>query len=271
MSEVERAGTRLSYEVSGAGAAVLLLAPPPTGLVDEPDPSDTRRLLAQEFRVIAPHPRHSGRGAAPLQPFSYERSAEDQMAVLDELGVEGAHVVAFGSGCAQAWALAERAPQRVRSLVCVEPAGLADGTVLGDFHAPFDEAMRTARAAGVAGVLELADREGAFALAPGAGPFAAALRTSVESRTELSRLSVERYVVLLGRYRDGLWPAGSPYFSVTEESMRRLAAPLSVVPGSTRTHPEGLAKALVRDVLGARLSGRGPERVAEFLTECAAS
>ncbi|MFD7092901.1 alpha/beta fold hydrolase [Streptomyces sp. NPDC056730] len=267
MSTIERAGARLSCTVDGDGEAVLLLAAGPTGL-PEPDPAAAAAHLRAAFRVIAPRPRHTGGGGvAPLEPFSYAQAAADQLAVLDALGVGRVHVVALGSACAQAWRLVREAPERVRRVVCVEPAGLEGPAMPGALHAPFDEAMRTVRARGAAGVLDLAEREGDFARAAGAGPFAGTLRASVESRAELSRLSVERHVVLLGRYRDGLWPAGSPYFSVTEEWMRRIPTPLSVVPGSGPSRPEGFAGRLVRNAPDARLSGAEPGGAAAFLTE----
>ncbi|MEU3743409.1 alpha/beta hydrolase [Streptomyces sp. NPDC032198] len=268
MTETERALARPTYEIRGAGAPVLLLTPAPTGLPDEPDPAG---ILPPGFQAIVPHPRHTGHGAAPLEPFSYEIAAADQLAVLDELDVRQTQVVAVGTACAQAWRLVQEAPERVRSVVCVEPAGLADSTGHGAFHPAFDEAMRVARASGIAGVLALAERDGDFARNPGAGPFARTLHDRVESRAELIRLSVERYVVLLGRFRDGLWPTGSPYFSVPEEWMRRFPVSLAVVSGSDRPLPGGFAERLCRDVPGARLSGPGTAQVAAFLTEHSAS
>jgi pimeloyl-ACP methyl ester carboxylesterase len=241
MAEIERPdGALVHYDVSGVGAPVLLLGA---------DGTDAGLAGA---RLITVH------GRAVAEPFDYATVAADQLAVLDALGVREVDVVADGAGCAQAWRLAKEAPARVRSLVCLRPIGADDAGSLERTHRPFDEAMRVARAEGLAGVAELARRDGRFETNPGAGPFAAWLR---EDPAFLTGLSVERYIVLLGRYRDALWPAGSPYFSVSEEELRAITVPVLVVAGDD----EVVARQLLAQLPSATAAEAGRDAIAEFL------
>lgn len=251
MAELRRPdGARVAYEVHGDGFPVLALAP--GGVSSRAEAWEENfyhpvRELAAGFRVITMDQRHAGRSHAPATPFSYQQTAADQLALLDHLGVEQAHVVAAGSTCAQAWRLAADAPGRVRSLVCQEPAGRDHTNTLRTFLGMFDEAMRLPRAEGLAGVIALAQRDGVFARNPGAGPFAQRLHDDPAFREEILALRRERYIALLVRFRDGFWPDGSAYFSVSEDWMADCPTPMLVLAGNTERQPESLAKRIGRE------------------------
>ncbi|MFF5449575.1 alpha/beta fold hydrolase [Streptomyces sp. NPDC012888] len=282
MPEIERPdGARIHYQVHGEGFPVLLLAP--GGVSSQIECWDENfyhpvRELSGRFRVIAMDQRHAGRSPAPTAPFSYEQTVGDQLAVLDGLGVERAHVVAAGSGCVHAWALARTAPERVVSVVAQQPEGRDAVNTLGTFFTEFDEAMRHVRAAsfddpetmGLRAVVEAAVREPRFSRNPAAGPFAQRLADDPEFREEFLKFTRESYVTRLVRFRDGFRPDGSAYFSVPEEWMARFPAPLLVLPGGDERHPEGLAKRLGAEVPRVRLVDAGfdaPERVAGTVAE----
>ncbi|WP_086792467.1 alpha/beta fold hydrolase [Streptomyces thermovulgaris] len=258
MPEIERPdGARLHYEVHGDGFPVLLLAP---GGADssigrwESNFYNPVTELSRHFRVIAMDQRYAGRSTAPAEPFSYEQAAADQLAVLDALGADQVHVVAAGSATAQAWRLVHDAPQRVRSVVAQEPVGI-DPAVnsLTTYLRQFDEAMRYPRAEGLEAVVEAARRDGRFAENPAAGPYAARLHHDPAFREEILALRRERYIVRVVRFRDGLWPAGSAYFSVPETWMAHFPAPLLVLPGRDSTHPELIAKRIADEAPDATL------------------
>ncbi|MFF3847884.1 alpha/beta fold hydrolase [Streptomyces sp. NPDC002328] len=259
MPEIERPdGARLHYEVHGDGFPVLLLAPggadSRTGMW-EANFYHPVTELSRHFRVIAMDQRHAGRSAhAPALPFSYERQAADQVAVLDALGIGQAHVVSAGGGTAQAWRLAHDAPDRVRSVVAQEPVGIDPSVnTLSTYLRQFDEAMRFPRAEGLPAVVAAAQRDDRFAHNPAAGPFAGRLRADAAFREEILAQRRERYIVRLVRFRDGLWPAGSAYFSVPEQWMARCPVPLLVLPGSDSAHPELLAKRIADEAPRATL------------------
>ncbi|MEW2087515.1 alpha/beta hydrolase [Streptomyces sp. NPDC005283] len=262
-------GAHIHYEVSGSGEPVLLLAPGDAlSRIDAWDENFYHpvRELAEHFQVIAMDQRHGGRSKAPATPFSYEQAAADQLAVLDEVGAQQAHVVAAGIGCAHAWRLVAEAPERIRSVVCQEPVGREEGTnAFADFFSLFDEAMRLPRAAsfddaeteGLAAVFAAAARDGNFATNPAAGPFAQRLRDDTEFHKEILALRREKYITLLVRFRDGLFPAGSPYFSVPEETVSEFPVPLLVLPGKGGRQPQGVAERIAAQAPSARLVDAG--------------
>lgn len=73
------------------------------------------------YRAIAPDLRGLGRSGRPKGVDGYKLStvASDMIAVMDEAGIDRAHVVGHDWGAATAWFLAISAPQRVRSLVAL--------------------------------------------------------------------------------------------------------------------------------------------------------
>jgi pimeloyl-ACP methyl ester carboxylesterase len=78
-------------------------------------------LAAAGFRAVAPDQRGYSPGARPPEVGDYEMSAltGDVVGMLDRLGVERADVVGHDWGAAVAWHVAERHPDRVRSLTAV--------------------------------------------------------------------------------------------------------------------------------------------------------
>jgi 3-oxoadipate enol-lactonase len=72
--------------------------------------------LAERYRVVTYDTRGHGRSPAPDGPYSIDDLADDVVALLDELGVERAHVVGLSLGGMTALRLAARAPDRVDRL-----------------------------------------------------------------------------------------------------------------------------------------------------------
>ena len=84
-----------------------------------------RRLLASGYEVIAFDNRGCGRSSTPWRPWTTRTMAGDAVAVLDELGVERAHVAGGSLGGMIAQELALEFPDRVCSLVlCCTTGGL---------------------------------------------------------------------------------------------------------------------------------------------------
>lgn len=87
-------------------------------------------LVAAGLRTLAPHQRGYSVGARPRAVTAYRMShlVGDVLALLDTAGLERAHVVGHDWGGAVAWALAQRRPDRVASLVVLStphPGALA--------------------------------------------------------------------------------------------------------------------------------------------------
>lgn len=260
-------GATIHYEVSGSGYPLLLIAP---GGVSSQIASWERSAInpitafAGDFMVIGMDQRHAGKSHAPAAPFSYDLTVADQLAVLDAVGVSRAHVMGGCIGCAHAWRLIHDAPERITAAVCQNPVGLDETNNLGVFFRMFDETMRLARAEGMNAVVQAAEEHPIFAENNAAGPFAQRIHDDPEFREELRRMPVERYIALVVRFRDGVWPNNPPYFTVSDEWMTRCPAPMLVLPGSDPFHPTGIAHRICRTAPNARcldVDCRSPEKL----------
>lgn len=111
-------GVRLHYEAIGRRSAtpVLMIQ----GLGADKHLWDLQRyVLATRYRVIAHDNRGAGRSDKPFGAYSLEQMAADAVAVLDDAGVETAHIVGASMGGAISQVLAIMYPDRIRSLSLV--------------------------------------------------------------------------------------------------------------------------------------------------------
>src|SRR5215475_13230673 len=116
---IEANGISLYVEEHGDGVPVLLLH-------GWPDSARLWRhqvpvLAASGYRVITPDLRGFGRSEHPAEVRSYglRNVVGDVRALLDQLGVETAHVVGHDWGAAVAWLTAILHPDRVRTLTVI--------------------------------------------------------------------------------------------------------------------------------------------------------
>jgi pimeloyl-ACP methyl ester carboxylesterase len=138
MPTVARGEATIYYEERGAGLPLLLLAP--GGLNSTVDfwgrmPLNPLEAFADEFRVIAMDQRNAGRSSGPLETSDpWGMYADDQLAVLNHLGVDQALVIGCCIGCSFIFKLLERAPERIVAGVLMQPIG-HDETNHGAFSA----------------------------------------------------------------------------------------------------------------------------------------
>jgi len=249
-------GAVIYYEVHGSGFPLLLIAP--GGVSSQVEfwvrmPFNPITELANDFTVIAMDQRHAGRSPAPAKAWSYADAAADQLAVLDAAGAERAHLMGGCIGCAHLWNLVKTAPGRIAAAVSQNPVGLDETNSPGTFYAMFNETVRVARAEGMAAVVKAAVEQTMFVLANAGGPFSQRIHDEPAFREQIAGMTVEGYVALIIRFRDGMWPAdGGPYFTVSEEWMRQCPAPQLVLPGSDPFHPTGIGRKICREAPRAR-------------------
>jgi pimeloyl-ACP methyl ester carboxylesterase len=127
MSNFEYAKVSLHYREYGQGYPVLLLAP--GGMRSNIEfwqrtPYDPTVELASQFRLIAMDQRNAGKSVAPISASDgWHVYVEDQLRLLDHLGIERCHVLGNCIGGAFALALAEAAPERITAAVLQQPIG----------------------------------------------------------------------------------------------------------------------------------------------------
>lgn len=109
-------GAELHYVVSGAGEPLLLI--PGLGL----DHQYYRRAiptLAEQVTVYGVDPRGIGQSTKSDPPYTVEAWADDFVGLIKALDVGPMHVLGSSLGGAMALALAEQAPELVKSLIVV--------------------------------------------------------------------------------------------------------------------------------------------------------
>jgi pimeloyl-ACP methyl ester carboxylesterase len=139
-------GTRLYYEVSGAGQPLVLIH---GWSFDSRCWDDQTTALASRFRVLRYDLRGFGRSALPQPAVSYSHT-DDLVALLDLLQMERVHLVAHSYGGNLAFEFAFRCPERVRSLLLPEAAiDVAGHPVDPEVQAWIAQTWRTAAQEGV--------------------------------------------------------------------------------------------------------------------------
>lgn len=126
---VESRGFRLSYEVEGVGAPVVLLH----GFCGSGENwRGYIEALQGRFKLIAVDALGHGRSDKPHDPAAYTPSgrAADVAAVLDAEGIDAAHVWGYSMGGRNAYAFAGTFPGRTRSMIVggAAPERAEDGT-----------------------------------------------------------------------------------------------------------------------------------------------
>ena len=246
MPEVQRPdGATIHYEVFGRGYPLLLFAP--GGVNSEiafwPNSAvNPIRDFADEFMVIGMDQRHAGRSPAPATAFNYDLTVGDQLAVLDDLGIERAHVMGGCIGVAYNLRIIQAAPGRISAAVCQDPVGVDASTSLQVFQDMFAPTLALARSKGVAAVVEAAMTGVWFVENNAAGPFQRRIHDDPAFRGQILAMSDAEYIALIGDFVAGIWPPDEPLFSVTEEWLKTCPAPLLVLPGSDPFHPTGISR-----------------------------
>jgi 3-oxoadipate enol-lactonase len=115
-------GIRIHYRVTGrpSGPPVLFIQ----GLGADKNGWNLQRLAtAPWYRGVALDNRGAGRSDKPHGVYSLEQMADDAIAVLDDAGVETAHIVGASMGGAITQILAVKYPERTRSITLACTAG----------------------------------------------------------------------------------------------------------------------------------------------------
>ena len=124
MGTVSVEGIPLFFRDVGQGLPVLLLhAFPLTGEAFRPQ-FDSE--LSRRYRFIVPDHRGFGQSALGVGPTTMGRIAEDSLAILDHLKIDGAVVGGVSMGGYAAMALLRADPSRVKGLVLIDTQATAD-------------------------------------------------------------------------------------------------------------------------------------------------
>src|SRR5467141_832450 len=146
MSFYEKGPVRIHFEEAGSGFPLLLIAG--GGLnstiagLHRGDPFNAIEEFKGEYRCIASDLRNAnaGHSSGPLEiDRPWDAYTDDQLAVMDHLGIGKFMVMGFCIGGPFIWNLLKRAPDRVVAAVLAQPVGfrpemptlLYDGSMTG--------------------------------------------------------------------------------------------------------------------------------------------
>lgn len=132
---------KLYYEEHGSGFPLLLIAP--GGMRSAVPlwrnaPWDPIAHLSAHFRVIAMDQRNAGQSTGAISAADgWHTYRDDQLALLEHLGVDRFHTAGMCIGGPYCMGLAQAAPERVAAVVLFQPIGLDDNRPL--FYSMFDQ------------------------------------------------------------------------------------------------------------------------------------
>src|SRR5438093_3765529 len=128
MPFLKRGEASIYYEEYGSGYPVLLFAP---GSLNSrisdwrnSAPFDPTAVLADDFRLIAMDQRNAGgQSWAPITGEGWEAYTADQVAVLDHLGIERAHIMGQCIGGPFSLGMIKSQGERISAAVLMQPSG----------------------------------------------------------------------------------------------------------------------------------------------------
>src|SRR5690349_21090444 len=113
MPSIGAEGAEIYYETTGDGDPLVLIM----GLgADMRGWAMQSAAFAEHYRVVMIDNRGVGKSSLAAPPYTTKQMAMDTLAVLDDAGIERAHVLGVSLGGAIAQELAIAAPGRIRSL-----------------------------------------------------------------------------------------------------------------------------------------------------------
>ena len=131
MSFFEKGAVRIHYEEAGSGFPLLAdrrrrIELEHTGITGDYPPFNAMKEFGNEYRCIAFDLRNAppGQSSGPLEiDRPWDSHTDDQLALMDHLGIDKFMVLGFCIGGPLIWNLIKRAPDRVVAGVLAMPSG----------------------------------------------------------------------------------------------------------------------------------------------------
>ena len=131
MGIYEKGDVRIHFEEAGSGFPLLLIAggglnSSISGITGSYPPFNAMAEFKSEYRCIAFDLRNAnaGQSSGPLEiDRPWDSHTDDQLALMDHLGIDRFMVLGFCIGGPLIWNLLKRAPERVAAAVLAKPSG----------------------------------------------------------------------------------------------------------------------------------------------------
>jgi len=131
MAFFEKGAVRIHYLEGGSGYPLLLIAggglnSTIEGIIGAYPPFNAMAEFQNEYRCVAFDLRNAppGKSTGPLEiERPWDAHTDDQLALMDHLGIDKFMVMGFCIGGPLIWNLLKRAPDRITAAVLVQPSG----------------------------------------------------------------------------------------------------------------------------------------------------
>jgi len=206
MSFYEKGAVRIHYEEAGSGFPLLLIAGGGLNstIAGLANPFNSIEEFKGEYRCVAADLRNanSGQSSGPLEiDRPWDSHTDDQLGVMDHLGINKFMVMGFCIGGPFIWNLLKRAPDRVVAAVLAQPVGFRPE--MPTFM--YDGSMT------------------------GWGP------DLVKRRPEITMDMVQKYLTKMYRTNADF------VFTVTRDFVRNCQTPVLILPDDVPAHPYAVA------------------------------
>jgi pimeloyl-ACP methyl ester carboxylesterase len=272
-------GIRTRYEVTGQGPALLMFSPGGFDSTLEAWQTvgiykrlDLIKHLSRSYSCITFDRRESGQSGGRVERLSWERYVTQARGLLDQLGIERAHLMGGCVGCSAVAAFGVAQPSRVLSMVLFSPAGGVKYRLKQ--HARFARHLAFVEEHGLDGVVQLVQStEKGFTADPRVGPWNSVLRTDPDFAAAYASADPARYAVVVAGLVRTMYDRDT-VSGAEPEDLLQLDIPALVVPGQDESHAPSAARYLQEclprvelwDVpVAEQTAANTPGRILEFL------
>ena len=274
-------GIRTTYQVTGNGTPLLMLAP---GGFDSTlskwgsggnatwKPLDPLNSLADEFKVIGYDRREAGTSGGRIETLTWETYARHAVAMLDHAGAKKAFILGGCMGCSVAAAIGHYYPERCLGLLMHWPVGGFRWMKKG--HDKFDAHIAFARKNGLAPVVERATQLKSFwAGDSDGGPWTSVIATDAEFAQAFVKQDLDRYLAHVQQSRFNLFNDTMPS-GASGEQLMAMKIPTAVMSGDDASHATSAAHTLRELMPIVTLSSlmppqQSPQAVGQWIRESA--
>lgn len=243
-AEIDGIPTR--YEVLGDGPPLLMYAPggfnarleqwselgiyKRIGLLDH---------LPKKYRCIVFDRRENGESGGRVEAVGWRHFVRQGAGLLDELGIEKAHLMGGCMGCPPVTAFGVAHPERVLSMVLFWPVGGAKYRI--NCHLRFNRHLAFVEDNGLKAVVDLArSHDQNFSQDPRGGPWVNAIRNSDAFAAAYAALDAEPYKLAVASMYRGLFDRDTAPGAEAEDLLA-LDIPALIVPGGDDAHATSAA------------------------------
>lgn len=276
MPYAEINGINIHFEVRGAGAPLLMMAPggfdstiekwATSGVWADMKPLET---LTSRYTCIAYDRREAGLSGGRVERVSWNTYAHEAKGLLDLLDIPQAFVLGGCMGCSTATAFGVTYPEATLGLLLHWPVGgvrwRQNGLNRFQTHVDYVEAK------GLDAVVDLARKAGSFWAEPKAGPWASTICTDESFAKDFAGQDGARYLAMVALMGQALFDRDTATGPEPIELMA-LRVPSVIIPGADASHATSAARYLQECLDGSvyhdvPLEQQTPDAVRQWIIE----